>query len=85
MPSRARVYKIRIPGGSYRLVEATSRRRALHHVADSYFAVSVASGDDFYSAWHDGVQVEVAGSKEHIDANNLAEASANSTESNSYS
>ena len=66
MPSRERVYKIRLPDGSYRLVEATSRRKAINHIADSMFKAFVATADDLYAAWCDGIEVEFPGVKELI-------------------
>ena len=66
MPSRERVYRVGLPDGSYRLVEAISRRKAINHVADSMLKAFVATADEIYAAWCDGVQVEIAGAKELI-------------------
>lgn len=68
MSTRERVYKIRLPDGSYRLVEAISRRKAVSHVADSLFRVTVASADDLYAGHCDGVEVEFPGAQELIES-----------------
>lgn len=66
MPSRERVYKVSLPDGSYRLVEAISRRKAINHVANSMLKAFVATADDLYAAWCDGVEVELPGAQELI-------------------
>ncbi len=68
MLSRDRIYKVRLPDGSYRPVEAISRRRAISHVADSLFNVEVAFEDDVCAGHCDGVKVEFPGAQELVES-----------------
>lgn len=59
---------MRLPDGSFRLVKTYSRRKALSHIADSVFIVSVATDDDLMKARQDLVAIECPGEQELIDA-----------------
>lgn len=53
-----RVYRVALPDGGYRLVLATSRRRAVNYVVDTLIQVRLATEDDIHSAEYDGVEIE---------------------------
>ncbi len=57
---------MRLPDGSFRLVKTYSRRKALSHIADSVFSVSVATDDDLMNARQDLVAIECPGEQELI-------------------
>ena len=68
MARRDRVYWVGLPDGSVRLVYTNSSRRAINHVADSILRVAVASDDDIYCAYQDGIEVEYPGCQELVES-----------------
>ena len=53
-----RIYIVGTPTGETRLVRASIKQQALHHVANSVFVVRVASQDELVQAISKGVTVE---------------------------
>ena len=68
MSTQERIYKVQLPDGSFRLVQTNSRRKALNHIADSLFAVTVASAEDLLEAKHEKLEIEYPGALELIDS-----------------
>ena len=61
-----RVYRVGLPDGSYKLVLSRSRRQAINYAADCFFKVWIASDDELYAAYCDGVEVEDVNGQELI-------------------
>lgn len=66
MSTREKIYKVQLPDGSFRLVQTNSRRKALNHIADALFNVSVATDRDLLDAKTDMVEIECPGAAEWI-------------------
>ena len=62
-----RIYIVGTPTGETRLVRASIKQQALHHVANSTFTVQVASQDDLVKAVTKGVPVENYKAPEQVD------------------
>ena len=62
-----RIYIVGTPTGETRLVRASIKQQALHHVANSVFVVRVASQDELVQAVTKGVQVENYKAPEQVD------------------
>lgn len=67
MTTRERIYKVQLPDGSFRLVQTNSRRKALNHIADEQFNVSVATPSDLLDAKTEMIEIECPGAEELID------------------
>lgn len=59
---------MRFPDGSFRLVKTYSRRKALSHIADSVFVVSIATDDDLLTAKEEMMEIEYPGAAELIES-----------------
>ena len=66
MSTLERIYKVRLPDGSFRLVQTSSRRTAVNHIAKALFNVSVATAEDLLEAKTDMVEIEYPGAQEWI-------------------
>jgi hypothetical protein len=64
---RDKTYRVDLPDGSYRLILANSRSKAVSHVASQLLAVRVATKDDLQEGSEDGVAVEHPGAQEIIE------------------
>ncbi len=59
---------MRFPDGTFRLVKTYSRRKALNHIADSVFTVSIAVDDDLLLAQDGMVEIEYPGAEELVES-----------------